>query len=544
MAPRAAGAREADDEDVSRMMIRTKIVATMGPACGDVQTLHALFEAGVDVCRLNFSHGTLDQHLQTLRNVREAAARYEQPIAVLGDLGGPKIRLGPVADHDGTGGLPIAVGDELVVQRAPVTGSIADDGARRVSCTYPHLVDDVKVGDRVLVEDGMLRFVCVDKNYNEIRCNCTVGGVLKSAKGVNLPNTAVNVPSITDKDWQCVAWAIENDLDYLALSFVRRPDDLLLLRQHLKNASSVDLQLIAKIEKAEAIREIDAIIDASDGLMVARGDLGVEMDVAEVPIIQKDLIRRCQVAGKPVIVATQMLQSMIDQPSPTRAEVSDVANAIFDGTDAVMLSGETSVGKFPVGAVHTMAHVARVTEDYLTTIQAEAEGPQLNLKTLQLSAAVAKGVWQIVHDLKARLVVLWSQTTATARIFSKTRFPVPVIALSSDHRALRRMNLQYGVIPQEMPVTTDVAALVEQADALVQARKFASRGDRIVLVSGSALGSPGMLNGIVIHTVGDRWSPPAPADGIAAGAGTGAAEAEAADVFPRLSSGQLDSEAP
>jgi pyruvate kinase len=328
--------------------------------------------------------------------------------------------------------------------------------------------------------------------------------VLKSSKGVNLPNTAVNVPSITDRDWECADWAIENDLDYLALSFVRSSDDLQLLREHLVNKGA-SIQLIAKIEKSEALRQIDAIIDHSDGLMVARGDLGVEMDVAQVPIIQKDLIRRCQTAGKPVIVATQMLQSMIEQSSPTRAEVSDVANAIFDGADAVMLSGETSVGKFPAGTVHVMSHIADVTEEYLRDSTAQRE-PALKLKTMQLSAAVAKGVWQIVQDLKAALVVIWSQTGATARIFSKIRFPTPVVALSSDHRALRRMALHYGVIPQEMEPPHDMATLVHRVDELVMARQFAAPGSRIVIVAGSSLGTPATLNGIVIHTVGETWN--------------------------------------
>src|SRR5262249_49080133 len=240
-------------------------------------------------------------------------------------------------------------------------------------------------------------------------------------------------------------WAIEQRLDYLALSFVRKAEDIRELRDYLTSKVS-DIHLIAKIEKAEAVDHIDDIIDVSDGLMVARGDLGVEMDVAEVPIIQKDLIRRAQSAGKPVIVATQMLQSMVEQSSPTRAEVSDVANAIFDGTDAVMLSGETSVGKFPVVTVHTMSHIAKATEKYLDSLDTLNE-PALKLKTMQLSAAVANGVWHIVHDLKAAVVVIWSQTGATARIFSKIRLPTPIIALSSDHRALRRMALHYGVIP-------------------------------------------------------------------------------------------------
>ncbi|HEV2296841.1 MAG TPA: pyruvate kinase [Tepidisphaeraceae bacterium] len=482
-------------------MIRTKILATMGPACSDVESLVRLFEAGADVCRLNFSHGTLEQHSTTLANIREAAKSADHPIAILGDLGGPKIRLGQVADERGEGGMCVKVGEELIIQRRPIVGS-----ERRVSSTYPHLVDDVKVGDRILIEDGLLRFVCTDKNYNELRCTCTVGGLLKTAKGINLPNTTVNVPSITERDWECAGWAIEQNLDYLALSFVRRADDLNMLREHLRNRSG-ELHLIAKIEKAEALREIDAIIDASDGLMVARGDLGVEMDVAQVPIIQKDLIRRCQSAGKPVIVATQMLQSMIEQASPTRAEVSDVANAIFDGTDAVMLSGETSVGKFPVGAVYTMSHIAEVTEHYLNAQPSgSAKEPMLKLKTLHLSAAVAKGVWQIVQDLKVKLVIIWSQTGATARIFSKIRFPVPIVALSSDPRALRRMTLHYGVIPQEMSPPTEMSRLVEEVDRLMQEHKYATPGDRVVIVAGSSLGSPGMMNGVVIHTVGDRWA--------------------------------------
>jgi pyruvate kinase len=245
-------------------MVRTKIIATMGPACSEVETLLQMFRAGVGVCRLNFSHGSLDGHLLMLRRIREAAARWDTPIAVLGDLCGPKIRLGAVKDVDGTGGMPVNIGDEIVIQRATIVG---ENG--RVSSIYTGFVDDVQVGDRVLVEDGLLRFVCTDKNYNEIHCSCTAGGILKSSKGINLPNTAVNIPSITDKDWECCEWAIENDLDYLALSFVRSADDLILLRQHLKNRAS-DIHLVAKIEKSEAIGEIDSIIDASDALMVAR----------------------------------------------------------------------------------------------------------------------------------------------------------------------------------------------------------------------------------------------------------------------------------
>ncbi|HTW94886.1 MAG TPA: pyruvate kinase [Tepidisphaeraceae bacterium] len=482
-------------------MIRTKIIATLGPACGSADLLYDLFKAGVDVCRLNFSHGDLDWHLMMLRYIREAAARHDQPIAVLGDLCGPKIRLGKIADHNGTGGMAIETGEELIVQRGEILGEKG-----RVSSIYPHFVDDVEIGHRVLIEDGLLRFICTDKSYSEVRCKCTIGGVVKSSKGINLPDTLVNVPSVTDRDWECVDWAIDNDLDYLALSFVRKADDIELLREHLRNKVS-DIHLIAKIEKAEALSQIEGIIEASDGLMIARGDLGVEMDLASVPIIQKDLTRRCQTAGKPVIVATQMLQSMIEQASPTRAEVSDVANAIFDGTDAIMLSGETSVGKFPVPTVMVMHHVADVTENYINTVPT---GPATYLKptasALKFSAAIARGTWQVVQDLKVKLVVIWSQTGATARIFSKNRFPIPILALSSDHRALRRMALHYGVIPQEMEAPATLNELVDQVDARVRSSGYAEAGDRIVVVAGSSLGTPGTMNAVVVHTIGESWT--------------------------------------
>jgi pyruvate kinase len=477
-------------------MNRTKIVATMGPACADPEVIYQLFEAGVDVCRLNFSHGSLDEHLAMLQNIRQAAARFEHPIAVLGDLCGPKIRLGEVEEAQ-DGGMAIAVGDELVIQRKPILGAQG-----RVSTTYPQFVDDVQVGDRILIEDGMLRFVCTAKGADELLCRCTMGGILKSAKGVNLPNTHVNIPSITPRDWQCADWAIDQGLDYLALSFVRKSDELHLLREHLQNRGS-DIHLIAKIEKAEAIKEIDAIMEASNGLMVARGDLGVEMDPAQVPILQKELIARSRQAGRPVIVATQMLQSMIEHPSPTRAEVSDVANAILDGADAVMLSGETAVGKFPVGAVLTMARVAEATEEY----QAKAPPaivPQIRPVALKLSAAISNGVWQMVRDLDATLVVVWSQTGATARIFSKHRFPVPIVALSTDERVLRRMSLHFGVTPRQMTMPKTMPDLVEAVDELVLARKLAAPAERIVIVAGAAMGTPGALNGVVIHTVGGR----------------------------------------
>ncbi|MCS7033451.1 MAG: pyruvate kinase [Phycisphaerae bacterium] len=476
-------------------MIRTKIVATLGPASGDVETLFRLLQAGADVFRLNFSHGTLDQHLQMLRNIRQAAIRIDRPVGVLGDLCGPKIRVGTVADTDGTGGMPIAVGDELIIQRTPIDGA-----GGRISSIYPALVDEVNVGDRLLIEDGLLRFVCIEKSRDELRCRTIQGGVIRSGKGINLPDSRLSVSSITERDWECIDWAIDNDLDYLALSFVRRADELRHLRQHVNNRLS-DMQIVAKIEKKEAVENIDAILSESDALMVARGDLGVEMDLAQVPLIQKQLVHACQTAGKPVIVATQMLQSMIDHPTPTRAEVSDVANAIFDGADAVMLSGETSIGRHPVATVHVMSHIAQTTEQYL--IAHPPPPPRIRPTTLQLSAGVAQGARQMTEELNLKLVVVYSQTGATTRVFSKFRFPVPILALSADARVLRRMTLHFGVLPMEMPVPEDLDALVESAERLVLAQKLAVEGDRIAIVAGSSLGAPGTLNGLIIHTVGN-----------------------------------------
>jgi len=481
-------------------MIYTKILATMGPACAGVDNLVGLIDAGVDVCRLNFSHGAMETHAAMLGQIREAARRAGRPVAVLGDLGGPKIRVGQVSDEAGTGGMPIGPGDDLIIQREPVAGH-----GGRVSTNYDKFVDDVDVGHRILIEDGLLRFVCTEKYRDEVRARCTVGGVIKSAKGVNLPNTAVDVPSVTDRDWDCVDWAVQNDLDYLALSFVRKADDLKMLRFHLQRKHS-PIEVIAKIEKPEAIQEIDGIVEVSDGLMVARGDLGVEMDVAQVPIIQKDLIRRCQTAGKPVIVATQMLQSMVENSSPTRAEVSDVANAIFDGTDAVMLSAETSVGKYPLGAVHTMKHVAEVTEAYLLG-KSRGEGVSApRAADSAPAAALARGAWRIASDIGAKLVVIWSQTGNTAKVFSKHHFPVPIVALSSDPRVLRKMAMNYGVIPVQVQAPDDMTTTIAATDALVLERRLAAAGDRIAIVAGWSPAMPNTMNGIIIHTLGEKWA--------------------------------------
>ena len=480
--------------------IRTKIVATLGPAVEDEARLRDLIAAGVDVCRLNFSHGTLDEHAQTLARVRRCCADLHRPVAVLGDLGGPKIRVGQIDEDNPDGGLRVRPGDELVVQREEVVGR---DGV--ISSTYPGLVHDVEVGDRVLIEDGLLRFLCTDKSPDRLTLTCKVGGVVKTRKGINLPGTKLNLPGITDKDWTCCDWAVENGLDYLAMSFVRTAGDVTQLKAHLGRLNS-NVAVVAKIEKAEAVANIDAIVAAADGLMVARGDLGVEMDLARVPLIQKDLIARCRRAGKPAIVATQMLQSMVEHAGPTRAEVSDVANAILDGADATMLSGETSVGRFPVQSVHVMRHVAAVTERGGRPAEVCPPAPDKRAAgtsaPLEVSAAAARAARQLVDGTEATLVVVYSSSGDTARIFAAERFPVPVIALSDDPTRLRQMALHHGVVPEQLDRPTDLAALVAAVDKLVLGRNLAERGDRVVVAAGRSIGSAGTMNALVIHTLG------------------------------------------
>ena len=313
------------------------------------------------------------------------------------------------------------------------------------------------------------------------------------------PNTQISIPGVTEKDWRCIDWALSHELNYLALSFVRTPDDVAQVKQYLSKQDS-DIKVIAKIEKPQALEHIEDIIRVSDAILVARGDMGVEMDLAQVPLIQKRITRLCRQHGRPVIVATQMLQSMIERPVPTRAEVSDVANAIFDLTDAVMLSGETAVGKYPLAAVQWMQRIAACTERYLD----QHRGPRSRYYTdeeLKLTAVLSRCVAEIVDDSEAKFVVVWSQSGATSRLMSKARIDVPIIALSSDARMCEQMNLHYGVMPVCLPIPKDIQAFARQVEQLLLNRHLAQVGDQIVLVAGATLGEAGTTNSVMIHTI-------------------------------------------
>jgi pyruvate kinase len=483
----------------------TKIIATIGPASSTAETIGRLIEAGVSIFRLNFGHGSIEEHTTHLETIRSVAGKLGRPTAVLGDLQGPKIRVGEVAGH----GIELVTGSTVIFQRRPVIATpVAPGEAHRLSSTYSALVDDVRPGQRLLVDDGAVRLLIVEKGPEEVRCTATDGGLVRSHKGINLPDTDLTVQTLGERDWWHVQWAAEHDLDFLALSFVRSADDVRQLAagvQRITDRSGCGgmcLPIIAKIEVPKALEQIEAITDAADGIMIARGDLGVEMDLAQVPVIQKRLVAIAQEQGKPCIVATQMLQSMIREPAPTRAEANDVANAIFDRADAVMLSGETAVGLFPVVAVEHMRRIALHSEAYLATLPQQATPPAKLRAARHHEAGLAHGVWTIAQDVGARCIVVWSQSGAGARYLSQNNFCVPIIAVTSDERAARQMQILGGVTPLRMDPPASIGAFTKIIDGCLQESGRAEKGDTCLIVAGEPLGEAGVTDSITIHTVG------------------------------------------
>ena len=472
-------------------MIKTKIIATLGPSCAEAETIEAMIDNGVDVFRLNFSHGTLNEHVKLLETLNAARSRRLQMTAVLGDLCGPKIRTGRIDPQ----GQLLHPGDETRIVPGDQVGT-----AHSFSTNYEHFNQDVEMGHRIFIDDGQITLQVVNQDGEDLVCEVVDGGPLYSQKGINLPDTHISIPSITEFDWECVDWAVERNLDFLALSFVRSADEINQLKEYIHKAGK-DIKIIAKIETPQALAHLEPIVDASDAVLVARGDLGVEMDLAEVPLIQKRITKLCRDSGKPVIVATQMLQSMIQSPTATRAEVSDVANAIMDFTDAVMLSGETAVGKYPVKAAQTIERIARVTEAYLDKQYTAVHHRSAATGELALTAAVARSVAQLVEDVEAKLVTVWSQSGSSARLLSKARIDVPILAFSSDERSCRQMCLHYGVIPCCQPIPEDISQFTSLVDRLILDNNWAQTGDRIILVPGQPISAAGTTNSIHIHNI-------------------------------------------
>ena len=474
------------------MIIRTKIIATIGPASSSAKTMQSLVQAGCDVFRINFSHGSDEQREEFLSNLRAVEKNTGKPIAICGDLCGPKIRVGLITG----GGVLLGEGQELIIQREPVEGT-----ATRISTTLAELVDEVNPGESILLDDGKLRLeVLRTLPPNEVLTRVVCGGVLSSGKGVNLPHTQLQLSALTEKDHRDAAWIAQHDFDYVALSFVQRPDDVQALRD-LLNEHDCGAHIIAKIEKPQALEHIDAILRTADGVMVARGDLGVEMDLPAVPVAQKHIAAAAQQAGKPCIIATQMLESMINSPVPTRAEVSDVANAVLDHADAVMLSGETAVGRYPVEAVAIMNQTVAAIQAY----HDQTNPPQqVACETPSTTTAIAAAVRKIIEVEDISAIAVFTATGDTARMIAKNRPPCPILALSANLAVVRRMCLYYGVLSYRVkapPHTRDVLAV---ASRIARTQGIASPGDRIIVVTGRPIGAPGMTNTIVVHTVPDE----------------------------------------
>jgi len=463
-------------------MPRTKIVCTIGPSSRSPETLARLAEAGMDVARLNFSHGTHGEHAAVIDAVRATAERVGRPIAILQDLAGVKIRIGEIAG----GAVRLEPGSAFTLTTRPVPGD-----AREVSLDFPELGECVSPGDALLLSDGEVELRVEKASGSDIGCRVVVGGELSSHKGIHLPNRSIAAEGLTAKDRDDLAFGIDRGVDYVALSFVRSASDVLIARRFLDERGAA-IPLIAKIEKHEALASIDGILAAADGLMVARGDLGVETPLEHVPLLQKMLIERSNRAGKPVITATQMLLSMVENPRPTRAEVGDVANAILDGTDAVMLSEETAAGRYPVEAVATMR---RIAEDAETALPFVAWMRRFEDKALQsLPEAVAGAACELAEHIGASIIVAWTESGATARLVAKHRPRRTILALSTRPETARRLALVWGVIPLLTEKLASTDAMLERGPRIAAECGLLPPGGTAVITAGIPMGVAGSTN--------------------------------------------------
>lgn len=477
-------------------MRRAKIIATLGPALDDPDLLRAAIEAGVDVFRFNFSHGTFDDHRERLDLVRRLAAECGRLVGTLGDLQGPKIRLGEVAAD----GIRLVDGSEVIlVAGVSRLASETEDGLPALPVVYPALAKDVTPGSAVLIDDGSIRLsvLSTDPDRDRVRARVLVGGLAKSRKGVNLPGVQVSATSLTDKDREDLASMVELGVDWIAISFVRRVEDVLQVRDLIKELGGSQ-PVIAKLERPEVLDDLEAIVEASDAIMVARGDLGVEIGPERVPAIQKEMIDLANRLSRPVITATEMLDSMIRSPRPTRAEASDVANAVFDGSDAVMLSGETAAGLYPVEAVRTMARIIEVAE-----AAAERVRPVAPDTRHVLGRVVAKAATQIAADVDAVAILVFSLSGASVQLVSKYRPSMRIVGLTPDVRALSRFALMWGTEGAIVPTEDRSLDLMRSADAVCRAGEIGEVGDRVVIVAGVP-GGRGGTNRVIVHELGDE----------------------------------------
>ena len=473
-------------------MKKTKIIATLGPSSSGRAKLGKIAAAGMDAVRLNFSHGTHSEYTQIIKDVRAVAAGEGRPLAIIADIQGPKIRVGEV----GPGGVSLSKSEMIKLS------SLAVPRARRVEIktipvSYRKPGGVLSVGDKVLLDDGRL-VIKVTRVLSdaEVQCRVIKGGTLKSRKGINLPGKDIDLPSLTPKDRKDIEFALAAGVDYLAQSFIRTAGDVIKLRKLAGRLTDRKVRIIAKIEKREAIENIDEIISEADAVMIARGDLGVEIAPERVPYWQKELIRKARSQARTVITATQMLESMIENPTPTRAEASDVANAVYDGTDCVMLSGETAVGKYPVAAVRTMNRITRTVERSLPGFHPGTAQPAKSV-TRVISAAAC----EVADSMKARAIVTPTSSGTTAYEISKHRPKTPIIAISSDHDVVNQLSLAWGVLPGVVAPAKDTEDMFAKAIAAAVAAGLAGKGDMIVITAGVLVNVPGTTNLIKIHKI-------------------------------------------
>ncbi|NCJ05271.1 pyruvate kinase [Synechococcales cyanobacterium C] len=504
---------------------RTKIVATVGPAIASPEKLRAVIEAGATTLRLNFSHGTHDDHHRSIRLIRQISFELNKPVAILQDLQGPKIRLGQFAN----GAITLSKDDPFILtsQQVPGTQTIS-------SVTYPPLADEVPPGATILLDDGRveMRVESIDRSAGELHCRVVVGGVLSNAKGVNFPGVNLSIKALTDKDRQDLIFGLDQRVDWIALSFVRNPQDVLEIKE-LISAAGKHVPIIAKIEKHEAIAQMEEILSVCDGVMVARGDLGVEIPAEDVPLVQKRLIGLANRLGIPVITATQMLDSMVNSPRPTRAEISDVANAILDGTDAVMLSNEAAVGKYPVEAVATMARIAtRIDHERGKYFQSPTDTSERSIPY-----AISQAVTQIATQLQARAVLTLTKTGATARNVSKFRPNIPILAVTPHVEVARQLQLVWGVRPLLVLNLASISQTLQASMNVAQEQGLLAEGDLVVITAGTLQGVAGSTDLIKVEIV---TSVMGHGIGIGQGSVTGRARiAQGAESIKDFNSGEI-----
>ena len=471
---------------------RAKIVCTIGPATATPERLRGLVEAGMDVARLNFSHGTHADHEHAYHLIRQAAEDAGRPVGILADLQGPKIRLGRFAHPP----VEWRTGDRVVITSDEVVGT-----ADRVSCTYPKLPAEVRVGDRLLIDDGKVTVEVTDVTGSDVTCRVLEGGLVSNHKGISLPNVALSVPALCEKDVIDLRMALRLGVDLVALSFVRSAEDVHDVRKVMAE-EGIRRPVLAKLEKPEAVAVLESIVEEFDGLMVARGDLGIELPLEQVPLVQKRAVQLCRENAKPVIVATQMLESMIDSSRPTRAEASDVANAVLDGTDAVMLSGETSVGQFPVQAVRTMARIVETTEAGQLRLPVDLRRPPLGHAPRTHCGAISAAASLVAQSIKAKALVAFTQTGDTVRRLARLQCELPLLAFTPDPQVRNQLTLSWGVEAYLSPLVHHTDEMFRQVDRALVELGRAHPGDYVVIVAGSPPGTPGSTNTLRVHKIG------------------------------------------